>query len=141
MVEDQVLRSRINGWIRTNVPTWSFEQSDLTALSHFVGTDNPRTIDSILRTAEVAEERPMALLYNGCQGGEDGEGPDIWLLGWRRRDGVSEGTDIHDHCDSEAGIYVLRGAVNEEIYAFDPRDHASGREEFPFYKSHRRAEA
>lgn len=50
----------------------------------------------------------------------DDKTPDVWLLGWR--DGRQEGTEVHDHGPSEAGVYVHAGNVAEEIFAIDRAD-------------------
>lgn len=48
--------------------------------------------------------RPMLTLHKGE--------PSVYLLGWRQGDF----TDIHDHGESEVGLYVLEGVVTEDIY-------------------------
>lgn len=39
--------------------------------------------------------------------------PSVYLLGWREGDF----TDIHDHGACEVGVYVVQGAVVEDLYA------------------------
>ena len=48
--------------------------------------------------------------------------PDVWSLGWRTKVEQLEGTEIHDHFDSEAGVYVYKGRVLETVYKFDKNE-------------------
>lgn len=65
-------------------------------------------IESIIDNLSKGK-RPTFLLNKG----DKAKGiPTVWALGW----GNGEGTDIHDHAESSAGIHVLRGSVTEKVY-------------------------
>ena len=75
------------------------------ALSKNYGKELEDLIDNI-----DPSQRPTVLLHKG----DEAKGvPTTWLLGWSEQ----QGTDIHDHLDSEVGIHVLRGVVTERVYS------------------------
>ena len=95
----------------------TFGRKELAELSRHLGETQGEAIDAMINKFSDPKnyhERPMVHLCIG-----DEQNPDIWLLGWRESSKEIEGTPIHDHGDSEAGIYVHRGSVTEHIYAID----------------------
>ena len=95
----------------------TFGRKELAELSRHLGETQGEAIDAMISKFSDPKnyhERPMVHLCIG-----DEQNPDIWLLGWRENMKEIEGTPIHDHGDSEAGIYVHRGSVTEHIYAID----------------------
>ncbi|MBI4433365.1 hypothetical protein HY632_01185 [Candidatus Uhrbacteria bacterium] len=76
---------------------------------------------------------PAVKLLEGC----DGKYPDIWMLGWRGEEGEVDGTDIHDHMDSEVAILVHEGDVQEEVLAFDAEEWKQGAASMSFHRAER----
>src|SRR3989344_4485170 len=91
-------------WIEENVVDEEITKKTLGQMMEFLG-ENPESgklIEKITRTFDNRErfiERPAIKML----GGENE--PVIWLLGWRN----GEGTPIHDHGNSEAGVHILKG--------------------------------
>lgn len=116
------IKDIVDAWIRlTGVTNW--QQWDLSSLVRYLGQHCTNTIDRLLTVCYDRNkylDRPCVLIYNGC--GQTPM-PDIWLLVWRKGNEGPEGTDIHDHNDSEVGIYVYKGAVREKIHVFKIRDY------------------
>lgn len=59
------------------------------------------------------DRRPTLMLHKGDH---KMAVPTVWLLGWS----TFEGTDIHDHKTSCAGISVVRGEVSDKLYLTMP---------------------
>lgn len=75
-------------------------------------------ITRLFADREKYRNRPMIRLNVGAVD----KGPDIWLLGWRDLENAPEKTEVHDHDYAEAEIFVYRGAVEETVWRFDPKE-------------------
>lgn len=118
----------------------------------YIGTQRD-LLDQIVADAMEGEkylERPMIKLMDGNEifpsvalegwGEHWGEvpllnTPDVWSLGWRTKGEQLEGTEIHDHFDSEAGVHVYRGRVEETVYTFPEKAWREGEKELPLKKA------
>jgi phage gp29-like protein len=116
-------------WLKQNAPGGDIGRGKLMELSKYLGTQYKDEVDAITRDFNDSSKysvRPVVHL-----GGGPGT-PDIYILGWRERTALDmnsgipaamiEGTQIHDHGPSEAGIYIHKGNIDEHIYAFAPSE-------------------
>lgn len=81
-------------------------------LSAFIGE---RWHDDLCAIQDLCMDLPgfQAPKVYGCDGYGDMI-PDVWLMVWRHS--PLEGTTIHDHAISAAGIYMVKGEVTELRY-------------------------
>jgi cysteine dioxygenase type I len=106
----EFLHSHIAEWCDSNTIHEKWPRKSCAELAQWVakvGGAALKLITSDFDNKALYPDRPMIQL----SGFEDKE-PTTWLLGWR----AGEATPIHDHGDSQAGIFVFEGAVSEHIY-------------------------
>ena len=103
-------------------------RQDLSDLGRYLGEKYGQYVDVLVKDFDDYQkypERPAVHLVIG-----EKNVPDVWLLGWRESRLGLEATPIHDHGQSEAGIYVHKGAVNERIFAIDKKEFGKNTIEF-----------
>lgn len=131
----------VDEWIEKNIPKHeNITTRRLGKLVRYLGVEHKAEIDKIVSMYsdhKTCPVRPSIRIGNGVEDGIDGlRRPDIWLLLWRCP--VLEGarspeeTDIHDHLDSEVGVYVHKGEIEEEVYVFDRNKWKNGEERLRF---------
>jgi hypothetical protein len=127
----QEMKPAIDRWIRENSskrPEWGVE--NLVALARFIGTNFRPTLDKIVEPCfsqrKLFAQIPAIKLY-GCDGVGDFV-PDVWMMVWRKGVDQPEGTDIHDHGNSHAGIYLVKGAVSEYVYRVNREEWLDGKD-------------
>lgn len=125
------IRPTIDRWIEKNTSKrleWGVE--NLVGLARFIGTNFRSVLDEIAAPCfsqrKLFVQIPAIKLY-GCDGVGDFV-PDVWMMVWRKGIDQPEGTDIHDHGNSHAGIYLVRGAVSEYVYRVDREEWMNGRD-------------
>ncbi|GEM_PF-5141764 len=123
------IRQSIHIWIAEHIPDGeTFNTRRLSALIKYIGTDHAEDVNRItelFRNQEKYVSRPCVTLLKG----EKGLFPDIELLGWRGAEGgdITEKTEVHDHMDSQAAIFVHEGMIREKIFAFNQDDWKEGK--------------
>jgi len=106
----EFLHAHIREWCGMNPIHEKWPRKSCAELAQWIAKtagEQLRMITEDFDNKAVYPERPMIQL----SGQNEGE-PTTWLLGWR----AGEATPIHDHGDSQAGIYVFEGAISEHIY-------------------------
>lgn len=121
----QKVEGAAKDWVRAKRASGSeIGRKELAELSRHLGENQRESLDAIISRFDdrkTYEQRPMVHLSIG-----DKDMPDVWLLGWRQGEKEVEGTPIHDHGASEAGVYVYKGTVQEHIYAIDKEQIGKG---------------
>lgn len=99
-------------WLRKNVPSGKPDMKDLAMLSKHLGQKYGHRVDAITKLMEDRTKylnRPAVFVPIP-------NGPSLYILGWRDRPADIEGTEIHDHASSQAGVYVHKGVVTERLF-------------------------
>ena len=108
----------VKNWVKeTTSEEEGFNTDKMAKLVKHLGIEYGNLLDSIIdKFSDPTKypDRPGVKIVEG-----NTQTPDIWLLGWREKDKDIEMTDIHDHLNSEAAVYVYKGNVHEIIYAID----------------------
>ena len=115
-------------WLKSKLNGAEPTRNDLSSMARYLGAEHADKVNAIIKDFDDYSkypERPAVRLTVGGQGV-----PDVWLLGWRENEKGLEATPIHDHGNSEAGVYVHKGAVNERIFAINKAEVGQGEIEF-----------
>lgn len=111
------LSSAASDWLAKNTDGTP-DMKELAKLSRYLGEKHKDDVDAIVNVFEDRKKyinRPSVHV-------KVKDGPDIYLLGWRDTKSDIEGTEIHDHGPTQAGVYVHKGTVVERIFGVRKAD-------------------